>query len=649
MGEELETIDQREIPLKAGERGRDQNFLNLLRAANPGDYMQGNEDTLRASNGTGNNSGHKGTPSNLSDLFDPPTQETALSPKSPPSPATINIPPGANELPPKGPPRPDALHKRIHSVSFDKDALMHKPASDSVVQQPNLMEAVDQASVASRVSQRPSLLSNRSGISVNLGALARRQQNTRKVTIEDLLGTGKYESEAETNILKALEEHQQQNAPAHQRYQSETSTILSGVPDSMAHDFSTEPSKSIDSTIRRDSSQDEEDSSPSSMNKLQSRPLLNREKSRKAGKHRHTMSVEDRLAGLTIAMWNMEDSDKDISGESSPDHASSPPTSSGEQFGKNAAMVAGHDTPIRGRLNSQGSAFALAVVDETEEAHSSDDARESGGGDIEEPGSSGSGSKHSGGQHGRKGRRNRRRSSIISGAADRLKEDWDIWKTFFRPRREHMVSYIKRFFCYLVVPFIGIAAILFYLAGNVPTGRSSDGSPGTKASPSWWLLFVVRQFVTMSIGLFLQVVIIDFLCIGTKGMLRLLGPLLTLLIVQSKGWPFVVFCWSILDFGLLYGNNKFVQHWAYFQELVGLFNSENPSGGIVGSEWNRRILLIGVSVSLCTSLKRFVVGLILGRQTFRKSTKGYLESKCVNHILTLGVAQITMVNNSQRS
>jgi hypothetical protein len=162
-----------------------------------------------------------------------------------------------------------------------------------------------------------------------------------------------------------------------------------------------------------------------------------------------------------------------------------------------------------------------------------------------------------------------------------------------------------------------VAAILFYVAGNPSTGRSIDGEAGEKASVSWWLLFVVRQLTTMSVALGLQVFIIDFMCIGTRVMLQILGPLFTLLLVQSKGWPFVVFAWSILNFGLLYGDNAFVQHWGYFQDYVGLFNSENPSGGVVGSDWNRRVLLIGVSVSFVVVLKRFVVGLLLGRQTFR--------------------------------
>jgi hypothetical protein len=140
----------------------------------------------------------------------------------------------------------------------------------------------------------------------------------------------------------------------------------------------------------------------------------------------------------------------------------------------------------------------------------------------------------------RHSRRRHHRASVLTAAADKVKDDFDSWQTFFRPRKEHVWTYLKRLVCYIVIPFIGIAAILYYLAGNPATGTAVHrDDPGTKASASWWLLFVVRQFVTFSMSLGIQALVIDFLCVGTRAMVRLLGPILTLLIVQSKGWPFV--------------------------------------------------------------------------------------------------------------
>ena len=622
-----------EIPIKTV---GDQSFLTFLRAANPGDYHWENDDTLRASN----SNGHHPTPSNLSDLFElpPPLQESSPGQiSSPPHSSAITNSGGATTKPlllpalPGRPPKPDPLHKRVRSVSFDKDALLHKsPIGDSRTPPHTavtLNQYPEEGSVSSQASSaisRPSL--SRAG-SLTLGRF--RQASNRKLTIDDILGVGKYETEAETNILKALEEHQQQvKAAGHKRFQSETSSILSGVPDTLAHSFSIDAdSTGQDSELRGDTfSEDDDDeehapeheisSGRSFSQKLQTRPLLSGDKSR----HRKTMSVEDRLAGLTAAMVNMgesNDSDEYSSSEESS------PVSSGDHFGKTVAILASHEAakPARSRLDSAGSKpSGLSVVDEAEEGRNASEAT----GvdiesiiDIEEQVSTDGSSKKQKIPTGKKPSRTQRRSTLIAGAADKLKDDFDGWKTFFRPRRKHLKAYIKRYICYVVLPFVSASAILFYLVGNPPTGKSMDGSAGEKASVSWWLLFVVRQLTTMSVALGLQVIIIDFLCIGTRGMLRILGPLLTLLLVQSKGWPFVVFCWSILNFGILYGDKAYAEHWGYFQDYVGLFNNENPSGGVVDSDWNRRVLLIGVSVSFVVVLKRFIVGLVLGRQTFR--------------------------------
>lgn len=109
--------------------------------------------------------------------------------------------------------------------------------------------------------------------------------------------------------------------------------------------------------------------------------------------------------------------------------------------------------------------------------------------------------------------------------------------------------------------------------------------------------------------------IVDFLALGTKIMLRLVGPVLTLLIVQSKGWPFICFWWSICDLIML-GNSRFGHHWLFWQEPIGLFNEQNPSGHVVDSHLYSQILTVVASISAIVAVKRFVIGLYLGRQTF---------------------------------
>jgi hypothetical protein len=73
-----------------------------------------------------------------------------------------------------------------------------------------------------------------------------------------------------------------------------------------------------------------------------------------------------------------------------------------------------------------------------------------------------------------------------------------------------------------------------------------------------------------------QVFVIDFLCLNTKFFQSILGNLLTLLIVQSKGWPFIAVTWSLLNFGLLHGPSDFASSWLFWQDVLDIFNNANP-------------------------------------------------------------------------
>ena len=202
---------------------------------------------------------------------------------------------------------------------------------------------------------------------------------------------------------------------------------------------------------------------------------------------------------------------------------------------------------------------------------------------------------------------------------DKFKEDWQAWTDFFRPRREQLVIYLKTLILYFVIPLVGIAAILYYFAENPPTGHRDEETSATdteRASASYILLFCCRQLVTFSLAFATQVFIIDFIALNTRIMLNLVGPVLTLLVVQSKGWPFMLLWWSIYDFALLAGDYPFTHHWVYFQSTIGLFSEDNPSGQLVDNEWYWRALTIATSISLVVSVKRFLVGLYLGRATF---------------------------------
>jgi len=212
------------------------------------------------------------------------------------------------------------------------------------------------------------------------------------------------------------------------------------------------------------------------------------------------------------------------------------------------------------------------------------------------------------------------------------------FQMFFEPIRGAMRTYAKVALLYVMIPSAGIAAILFYVADNPPTGvllPKDDGRRpalnGTtflidtegqvvdpaKASASWWILFVfVRQTVTLTMALLTQVFVVDFMSIHTGITFRCCGAWPTLLILQSRGWPFVAFFWGVFDFALLSGDNPFVHHWLYFQNAIGLFNETNPSGNVLATVWNYRVLSLLVCVSVAVSVKRLLMGVYLGKKTF---------------------------------
>jgi len=256
--------------------------------------------------------------------------------------------------------------------------------------------------------------------------------------------------------------------------------------------------------------------------------------------------------------------------------------------------------------------------------------------------------------HGKHNNNNRRKhhSGSIKVASDKFKDDWQKWSEFFRPHKGRLFAYCKNVILYLLVPLISIAAILFYLADNVPTGKNG-GTSGSgvvvnddeevivdgilvvqdRASASYILLFCARQIITLSMALALQCVIIDIIALRTRLFLRTVGPVITLLIVQSKGWPHILFWWSVANLAMNYGDGAFAHHWGFYQDWIDLFNERNPSGSITSNAWYEKCLVIGVSVSVVVAIKRFLVGLYLGRKQF--SHYGEQLAKVMNKMLVV--------------
>jgi hypothetical protein len=506
----------------------------------------------------------------------------------------------------------------------------------------------------------------------------------KSIDLEDVLKQSPMETEATTYIMRALESRDPTTATTTTRPRSDsalTSTsILSGVPDDALHGSLSNDSMGLASKKSRTDDDDENSSlgSRSAQGGLSLSSSRRGLRSPRKGRHRRIETMEQKLFDLTYTIDEMAKKDTwEVDPE--PDARLSPMTAyspnspgihtdigSADAFQQNASILFNRakfkmpnqpQVPAREEGGGEVSVSAVssssagtypaarrwqklrAALQTGEVLHpkKSDgeeacDASEKGqdeetGGDaasappeFEVKDKSPSQSPHP----------DKRESAM------KKEKQWKLFKEFqefFDPYKLSVRFYIKIMVFYIMIPIIGVAAILFYLAGNPPYGiLANNGRPvnGTlmnqddevvdadSYSVSWMLLFVARQLITGSLAKATELLLIDFLSIRSKSTVTLLGPWPTLFILQSRGWPFILWMWSIFNYALLFGSGPFHHHWLYFQDAVDLFNRSNPSGNILTSEWNRRILAISVSVGLVVAVKRFWLGLYLGKQTFCK-------------------------------
>jgi hypothetical protein len=102
---------------------------------------------------------------------------------------------------------------------------------------------------------------------------------------------------------------------------------------------------------------------------------------------------------------------------------------------------------------------------------------------------------------------------------------------------------------------------------------------GLGASVSWWFLFLgVRQVITLMLALLTQSLIVDYLALSSRILLQGVGPIITLFLVQAKGWPFILTFWALYSLVLNSGDTVYAHHWGWWQDFLGIFNEYNPSG-----------------------------------------------------------------------
>jgi hypothetical protein len=82
------------------------------------------------------------------------------------------------------------------------------------------------------------------------------------------------------------------------------------------------------------------------------------------------------------------------------------------------------------------------------------------------------------------------------------------------------------------LPALLTACFLFYYMGNPTLDFMSQ------ATASWWLIFLARQTLTFELALIVESCIIG-LALRSKLVVKVFGPLVTLFIINSEGWPFI--------------------------------------------------------------------------------------------------------------
>lgn len=204
----------------------------------------------------------------------------------------------------------------------------------------------------------------------------------------------------------------------------------------------------------------------------------------------------------------------------------------------------------------------------------------------------------------------------------KIKSDWDTFSAFFTARKHTLYTSLKLVLLSIMLPSLGIAAILFYWSDNPPTGRCPwEGcNPRQEfASVSWWFLFIgCREVVILVLAKGMELFLVDLIALRTTWTLQLFGPMITLLLVQWKGWPMLVFFMGLFNFILVAGDGNFANHWLYWQHWIDLMNRSNPQGYVTSKQTYYTVCEVAMIVGTAVAIKRLLIGLYFGRKMYGK-------------------------------
>lgn len=410
------------------------------------------------------------------------------------------------------------------------------------------------------------------------------------ITVSDLNDVFPMEAEADTMIFKALEEKKDHPRAVH---------ILSDVPDEAVPAFEDVPEE-----IRQPG-----------LSRFQA--AANKIRDANAG-------TKDALAEVTSAMRLLRDNSSQLHDSKSRQSNDSKPRQSNDQTfdsellpptEKEIPASSNADTLLQNanvlfRRSSTKREPMLSISEEGENKVDMSNDVELGNSDFV---------KNSQDQNGKIKRRIKvlRMKSVMKKARSRVDREFNLVKTdFIEPNKAGIVLYFKVIMGFVISPLVIVAAILFYGVGNPDLGKEG-------ATISWFLLFLVRQVITFTFAKASEIFMIDYLSLKKRFTVRVFGPSFALFVVQSKGYPCVVFFWAVYGLMLLSGNSRFAKHWLFYQPYIRMFNENNNAGTITESDKNFRVLSSALIFGVAVALKRLWLGFALGKRTYSECSPAY--------------------------
>ena len=114
-----------------------------------------------------------------------------------------------------------------------------------------------------------------------------------------------------------------------------------------------------------------------------------------------------------------------------------------------------------------------------------------------------------------------------------------------------------------------------------------------------------------------EFIIINWALVSSR-LVRLVGPTIGLFISSSQGWPCTLFFFASYDFMFLYGKDRFSAHWLYWQDMLRIFNADNPAGDSTSRDMYRRLLIVLIVNGAAAAVKRVWTGFHIGQRLYSR-------------------------------